>query len=198
MEDNYYATLGVDRSASADDIKKAYRSLAFKYHPDRNPGDKAAEERFKSVNEAYGVLGDERKRAQYDRYGRASDESPRQSRGYGASSQGAYGYGFGGESFDEESFWRWFNGASQGRRDESRRGSWSGSGEESGGEGKAGAWAKLFMKAMQTVFGILLWTLTSWIFPLLSFLCLFMALNGVVGIVDAIKRIARGGGKRGD
>ena len=66
---DYYKILGVDRKASADEIKKAYRKLAMKYHPDRNPGDKQAEERFKEFNEAYQVLSDEEKRARYDQLG---------------------------------------------------------------------------------------------------------------------------------
>ncbi|WP_058880657.1 DnaJ C-terminal domain-containing protein [Chloracidobacterium thermophilum] len=66
---DYYATLGVPKTASAEEIKKAYRRLARKYHPDVNPGDKAAEEKFKSISEAFDVLGDEEKRKVYDRFG---------------------------------------------------------------------------------------------------------------------------------
>ncbi len=68
---DYYKILGVERKASADEIRKAYRKLALKYHPDRNPGDKTAEERFKDLNEAYQVLSDEQKRARYDQLGSA-------------------------------------------------------------------------------------------------------------------------------
>ncbi len=66
---DYYATLGVERKASADAIKKAFRKLALKYHPDRNADDKGAEEKFKEINEAYAVLSDPEKRKQYDMFG---------------------------------------------------------------------------------------------------------------------------------
>ena len=66
---DYYKILGVDKSASKDDLKKAYRKLALKYHPDRTKGDKKAEEKFKKANEAYAVLSDPEKRQQYDTYG---------------------------------------------------------------------------------------------------------------------------------
>ena len=62
MSQDYYELLGVSRTASADDIKKAFRKLAMQFHPDRNPGDKAAEDRFKEVSAAFTVLGDEKKR----------------------------------------------------------------------------------------------------------------------------------------
>jgi molecular chaperone DnaJ len=71
---DYYATLEVPREAAPEDLKKAYRKLAMKYHPDRNPGDKTAEARFKEVSEAYEVLKDEQKRAAYDRFGHAAFE----------------------------------------------------------------------------------------------------------------------------
>jgi molecular chaperone DnaJ len=71
---DYYEILGVDKKATQEDIKKAYRRLARKYHPDLNPGDKAAEQKFKELNEAYGVLGDEKKRADYDQYGQTPFE----------------------------------------------------------------------------------------------------------------------------
>ena len=87
---DYYEVLGVDKSASADEIKKAYRKSAMKYHPDRNPGDKEAEEKFKELGEAYEVLSDDDKRARYDQFGFAGVDP-----NYGGGA-GGYGSGFGG------------------------------------------------------------------------------------------------------
>ncbi len=86
---DYYEALGVARAADAGDIKKAFRALAMKCHPDRNPGDGAAEKRFKEINEAYDVLKDDQKRAAYDRYGHAAFDNgggPRGSHGFDFSS----------------------------------------------------------------------------------------------------------------
>jgi molecular chaperone DnaJ len=95
----YYDTLKVPRGASAEEIRKAYRKLARKYHPDLNPGDKAAEERFKNVQEAYDVLSDAKKRQTYDQYGFYSDNIP--PGGPGTSGQGQPGMDFGGFDFSE-------------------------------------------------------------------------------------------------
>ena len=76
MEKDYYRTLGVERKASAAEIKKAYRKLARKYHPDLNPGDKTAEARFKEIQEAYAVLSDPKKRSQYDQFGFVGEGAP--------------------------------------------------------------------------------------------------------------------------
>ncbi|SHE30763.1 molecular chaperone DnaJ [Caldanaerobius fijiensis DSM 17918] len=89
MAKDYYEILGVDRNASQDDIKKAYRKLAKKYHPDMNPGDKEAEQKFKEINEAYEVLSDPEKRARYDQFGHAGVN------GQGGFDTGGFG-GFGG------------------------------------------------------------------------------------------------------
>jgi molecular chaperone DnaJ len=86
-KEDYYATLGVQREASGEELKKAYRKLAMQYHPDRNPGDKQAEARFKELNEAYDVLKDDQKRAAYDRFGHAAFEQ-------GGGGAGPFGGGF--------------------------------------------------------------------------------------------------------
>ena len=85
---DYYEVLGVQKNANADEIKKAYRKAAIKYHPDKNPGDKEAEEKFKEAAEAYDVLSNEEKRARYDKFGHAGMS--------GAGGAGGFGGGFGG------------------------------------------------------------------------------------------------------
>ena len=102
---DYYEVLGVDKNASADEIKKAYRKLAIKYHPDKNPGNKEAEEKFKEAAEAYSVLSDADKKAKYDQFGHAGVDGagPDFSGGFGNLNDilndlfgGAFGGGFGG------------------------------------------------------------------------------------------------------
>ena len=91
MAQDYYELLGVSRTASADDIKKAFRKLAMQHHPDRNPGSKESERKFKDVNHAYDILKDPEKRAAYDRFGAAAFE--------GGAGPGGPG-GFQGQGFD--------------------------------------------------------------------------------------------------
>lgn len=112
---DYYEILGVAKSATADEIKKAYRKVAMQFHPDRNPGDKSAEEKFKEAAEAYEILSDQDKRAQYDRFGHA---------GVAGNARGGYGGGgmnmddifsqF-GDIFGEDIFENFFGGNGRGR-----------------------------------------------------------------------------------
>ena len=82
---DFYEILGVSSSASAEEIKKAYRKVALKYHPDKNPGDKAAEEKFKEAAEAYEVLSDPKKKQRYDQFGHAGVGGAASGGGYGGS-----------------------------------------------------------------------------------------------------------------
>lgn len=105
---DFYEVLGVPKTATADEIKKAYRKLAFKYHPDQNPGDKAAEEMFKKINAAYDVLGDENKRRQYDNGSFNPFQEYAQYQQQGQSYQGqSYQNPFG----EGQDFWSWFTNA---------------------------------------------------------------------------------------
>ncbi len=97
---DFYDILGVKRDASAEDIKKAFKSLARKYHPDLNPNDTQAENRFKEVNEAYGVLSDKEKRARYDQFGHSAFGPG----GGGPQDAGQGGYGFGNSDFNFQGF----------------------------------------------------------------------------------------------
>src|SRR4051812_50111414 len=106
---DYYEVLGLQKGVSAEEIKKAYRKLAVKYHPDKNPGDKTAEEQFKELGEAYEVLADDQKRAAYDAYGHAAFDR----RAAGGSARGGvydpvggFPGGFGGGGI----FWGFFGG----------------------------------------------------------------------------------------
>lgn len=116
---DYYEVLGLSKGAGEDEIKKSYRKLAKKYHPDMNPGDREAEMRFKEVNEAYSVLSDSEKKARYDQFGHAGVDP-----NYGAGEGGFGGFGgFGGMDFDMgDIFSSFFGGTSSSRRNGPIRG----------------------------------------------------------------------------
>src|SRR5947199_10045782 len=98
---DYYAMLGVKKTATADDIRKAFRKLARKYHPDVNPGDKKAEEKFKEISEANDILSDEKKRKVYDQLGFYSDQiDPAQAEAYARQQGGGFHGGPGGAPVD--------------------------------------------------------------------------------------------------
>ncbi len=117
---DYYDVLGINKSASPEEIKSAYRKLAVKHHPDKNPGDKSAEDKFKQASEAYGILSDKSKRENYDNFGHAAFENN------GGQQGGGFG-GFSGADFSDifEDFFGDFGGGrrSRGRRNSNYRGS---------------------------------------------------------------------------
>ena len=116
---DYYDVLGINKSASPQDIKSAYRKLAVKYHPDKNPGDKAAEDKFKEASEAYGILSDKSKKENYDNFGHAAFDN-------GGGGQGGFS-GFSGADFSDifEDFFGDFGGSkrSSRRKNSNNRGS---------------------------------------------------------------------------
>ena len=122
---DYYETLGVARKATADDVRKAYRKLARKYHPDLNPGDKSSEERFKNVQEAYDILSDPKKRQMYDQYGFYSENGFAGAGGPGGPGGGSGpGMDFGG--FDFSDYFQNAAGSGAGRRAEAPTGAGGG------------------------------------------------------------------------
>lgn len=186
MED-YYQTLGVSRTATQEEIKKAYRKLALKYHPDKNPGDAVSEEKFKKVNEAYSVLGDEEKRRSYDAYGSSG--------GY-SQSYGSYGQS-GQQGTYTDPFWEFFNGqtgrsqgnAGAGNDQDEDSSEWSGYYRKRAYEapkrnpkeyGRQLLW-RGFLQAVLG-FGALMVGWLRWFFPLNIF-CLVAGVNGIRTIV---------------
>src|SRR4051812_33318025 len=114
MKRDYYEVLGVSKNASAEEVKKAYRKVAMQYHPDRNPGDKAAEEKFKEAAEAYEVLSDGEKKAQYDRFGHAGVKG--NGRGNGGAQSAEDIFSQFGDVFGEDIFGSFFGGGGRSGR----------------------------------------------------------------------------------
>ena len=122
MAQDYYQILGVDKKASAEDLKKAYRKLAMQYHPDKNKDDKTAEAKFKEVNEAYDVLKDEQKRAAYDRFGKSAFDGSMGGGGFNPGGMGGAGFGGAFSDIFEDMFGD-IMGGGRGRSEAAMRGS---------------------------------------------------------------------------
>ena len=187
---NYYEILGVSKNATADEIKKAYRTLAFKYHPDRNQGNAEAEEKFKQISAAYDVLGDESKRRQYDMgystdsYGAASSQSQQYQRQY------QYTYS---NPFGDENFWEWFNGAQFRSRNQQTQNTnqyynqYNYSNRSSEPETKRDHLSMLFLKVLQTFIGFTFLRFSWFIIPFGPIICIAVIINGVSGVIRSLK-----------
>lgn len=192
---NYYETLGVAKTATADEIKKAYRTLAFKYHPDRNPGNAEAEEKFKQISAAYDVLGDEAKRRQYD-MGYSTDSYSSSSAG-NQQYQRQYQYTY-QNPFGDDNFWEWFNSAQFRSRNQQTQNtnnyynqydySNSTSNEP---ETKRDYFSMLFLKAIQTFVGFTFFRFSWIIIPFGPIICIGVIVNGISGVIKALKGLFR-------
>ena len=189
---NYYDVLGVSKTATADEIKKAYRTLAFKYHPDRNPGDAAAEEKFKQISAAYDVLGDEAKRRQYD-MGYSSDSYSSNSTAGNQQYQRQYQYTY-SNPFGEDNFWEWFNNAQFRSRNQQAQNSnnyynqydYSNT-ERNEPETKRDHFSMLFLKAIQTFVGFTFFRFSWFLIPFGPIICIGVIVNGISGIIRSLK-----------
>jgi molecular chaperone DnaJ len=191
---NYYEILGVSKNATADEIKKAYRTLAFKYHPDRNQGNAEAEEKFKQISAAYDVLGDEAKRRQYDMgYSTDSYSSAGQSQ---QQYQRQYQYTY-QNPFGEENFWEWFNGAQFRSRNQQTQNTnnyynqYDYSNQANEPETKRDHLSMLFLKALQTFVGFTFFRFSWIIIPFGPIICIGVIVNGVSGVVRALKGLLK-------
>lgn len=191
-----YEVLGVSKTAGQDEIKKAYRNLAFKYHPDRNPGDKSAEEKFKEITAAYDVLGDPAKRAQYDRYG---SNSYQQSYGNSQSYGGQQSYG---EQYDQndDPFWQWANYGSQNNytnQNRYYRYYSSESGRTESPLSKKESFVLLIQKFATFALGLFFLRYSLFIIPIGPILCITAIISGINGMGKALKGLFASNEKSG-
>ncbi|MCR5189074.1 MAG: DnaJ domain-containing protein [Treponema sp.] len=186
---DYYEVLGVSKTASADEIKKAYRTLAFKYHPDRNAGNKEAEEKFKEITAAYDVLGDEAKRRNYDLGGYSTnDYSGASQQQYQRQYQYTYADPFG------EDFWQSFNGSYRQGQTQSQNENSSynnyynnqGRYRQRRSYTRGDYWQMLILKAIQTLTAMFMFRISFYI-PFGFLICIGVIADGIRGIGSAIR-----------
>ena len=192
---NYYDILGVAKTATADEIKKAYRTLAFKYHPDRNPGNAEAEEKFKQISAAYDVLGDEAKRRQYD-MGYSTDSYSSSSAG-NQQYQRQYQYTY-QNPFGDDNFWEWFNSAQFRSRNQQTQNTNSyynqydySNRTSNEPETKRDYFSMLFLKAIQTFVGFTFFRFSWIIIPFGPIICIGVIVNGISGVIKSLKGLFR-------
>lgn len=180
---DYYEILGVNKSATQEEIKKAYRTLAFKYHPDRNPGDKTAEEKFKEISAAYNTLGDEAKRRQYDTYGTAEENTAyyRPRSDYGNYSANPFE--------NEDIFWQWFGQNAYTNTTQYNR-AYTNSSDNERQEKKHYSKTSLFIifisKLFQALVGVMLLRFSFLFFPIGPFIALGIIVTGIKGAITAL------------
>lgn len=186
---DYYSILGISKNATQEEIKKAYRNLAFKYHPDRNPDDKQAEEKFKKISEAYDTLGDEKKRAEYDRFGSAGTSYNSENSYYQNSYQNYYQQQSYSDPFgSEDSFWQWFNN-SAGQNSRRNSSYYYEYGNSQKNYSKKSLWTEFFMKVGQIFIGLFFFRFSWIIIPFGPLLCLGLLATGISGAVRALRMI---------
>lgn len=172
--ENYYDILGVQKTATADEIKKAYRNLAFKYHPDRNPGDAAAEEKFKQISAAYDVLGDEAKRRNYDLGG--------YSQNYSSGNNGQQQYRYYSSNTND-----WYQNYYQ---HQTRYNYSNPQEEEQQPRDKRYYWSVFFSKGLQTLAALALFRMIIYFpFGFLIFLGVFV--SGITGLVNSVRNLVK-------
>ena len=182
---NYYDILGVSKNATADEIKKAYRTLAFKYHPDRNQGNAAAEEKFKQISAAYDVLGDESKRRQYD-MGYSTDSYSSSASQSQQQYQRQYQYTY-QNPFGEDNFWEWFNSAqfrSRNQQTQNYHYNYSNNEEK---QTRGSYFSTFVLKVLQTIVGLMFFRFSWFIIPFGPIICIGVIVNGVSGVVRSLK-----------
>lgn len=200
MED-LYEILGVTKTASQSEIKSAYRKLAVKYHPDKNPGNKEAEEKFKKITAAYDVLSDETKRRQYDSYGQTGDY------GFGSSSSsnpyGSYGWGqqgswqqwnkggWGAETQEDfnDAFGQWFNYARQYQHGEYQDSAYSFFTQGSGPQTKTEILFNILKSLVILLMGLWLFRISLIFLPFGPILCIAGVVHGFTGITRGLRRL---------
>lgn len=187
MSENYYDILGVPKNATSEQIKKAYRKLAFEYHPDRNPGDKKrAEEKFNKITEAYDVLVDDSKRKNYDLgYSDYSNNYQNQSQNY-YKTRTTYTYD---NPFGENAnFWEWFSSSNENKQTQnSNSNNHQTSKKYQNYRRTKKEYRSLFFTKILQVFVTLFMFRIAIFFPFGFLICLGVFINGVSGVFEALK-----------
>jgi molecular chaperone DnaJ len=180
---DYYELLGVPKSATADEIKKAYRTLAFKYHPDRNQGNKEAEEKFKQISEAYDVLGDETKRRNYDAgaYTTGSYYNNAGQNEYQRQYQYTYQNPFG------EEYWQWFSGSQQNQsQNQEPYSNYTRQNRQRRTYSRGDYMSMFVLKVIQTLVSMFMFRISFYI-PFGFLICIGVFVDGVRGIGTALR-----------